>query len=366
MKEIKKPLQIAVSASILVLLSACGAKEPAEPEQSIDLSSMTDLYENPIQQPSVGPNAETVMITVNGQEITAGQIQARVNMMLSRMQGQVPPEMMQQLAGQAVQQVQDQLIMEILLTEAVEKANIQIDDAETEKILTQIKSGLPEGETLEEALKANDTTLEKLKADIVKDQRINQLIEDQLVNVVEATDEDAAKHYAENPQQFMQPERVEAAHILVSFEEEETDETRAAKKAKIEALKKQLDEGADFAELAKAESKCPSAERGGELGAFGREQMVPEFSEAAFALEPGQISDVVETQFGYHLIKVAEKTPESVIPLATVNDRLKEMLTNNKKRDTAARYMQKLRETATIEFPQQDAEKSVETPEAAE
>jgi peptidyl-prolyl cis-trans isomerase C len=350
MKKMKTYLLTTLFIGTAILLSACNAKEAEEPQQEVDLTAMNDLFEEPVKKPSAGPNADEVMITVNGTEITAGEIQAQVNALLNRMQGQVDPQMLPQLANQVVQQVQDQLIMQELLTQKVAETGIRVESSEVDQVLNQIKTGIPEGESLEDSLAENGTTLEELKADITKDLQINKLIEAQVADIAAATDEEAAKFYAENPERFVQPERIKASHILIKFDEEETDETKAAKKAQIEAIKKRLDAGEDFAELAKTESDCPSAERGGDLGMFVREQMVPEFSDAAFALETNTVSDVVETQYGYHLIKASEKTPETVIALEDVQDRLKNMLSNNKKREAVAEYMKQLREAADVEF----------------
>jgi len=97
------------------------------------------------------------------------------------------------------------------------------------------------------------------------------------------------------------------ADIKARFQQAE--EAQLAKRAKIEDIKKQLEAGADFAELAKANSDCPSGEKGGNLGPFVREGMVKPFSDAAFSQEIGKVGDIVETQFGYHLILVTAKTP---------------------------------------------------------
>ncbi len=93
-------------------------------------------------------------------------------------------------------------------------------------------------------------------------------------------------------------DQVTASHILISTDGRDKD----AAKSEIEALHKEISEGADFADVARDKSDCPSGSRGGDLGPFGRGMMVPEFEKAAFELEPGALSDVVETDFGYHLI----------------------------------------------------------------
>ena len=136
-------------------------------------------------------------------------------------------------------------------------------------------------------------------------------MEEKTAGVANPAAEEISAFYQQNIDSFKVPESVSASHILIAFDEEDTDETKAEKKAKIEALKTQVDSGASFEELASANSDCPSSQRGGDLGSFGRGQMVPEFEQAAFNMETGAVSSAVETQYGYHLIKVTGHEDES-------------------------------------------------------
>ena len=129
--------------------------------------------------------------------------------------------------------------------------------------------------------------------------------------------------YANNSQQYETPEQVRASHILLKTEGKDD----AAVKAKAEELLKKAKAGADFAELAKANSEDEaSAKNGGDLDYFGRGRMVPEFDQVAFALQPGQTSDVVKTQYGYHIIKVTDKKSATTRPLAEVRQQLSDQL----------------------------------------
>jgi len=118
---------------------------------------------------------------------------------------------------------------------------------------------------------------------------------------------------------------------------------------KIEKIQQKLRQGEDFAALAKEFSQCPSGSKGGDLGYFAQGQMAKPFEDAAFALMPGEISDVVETTFGYHLIKVNDKTPETVLAFDDIKDGLKRYLTQQKVQQEVVLYVQKLKEQATVE-----------------
>jgi peptidyl-prolyl cis-trans isomerase D len=133
---------------------------------------------------------------------------------------------------------------------------------------------------------------------------------------------DIEKFYRDNQQEFTTPEQLRASHILIK-----SDKDDAAAKAKAEALLKQLKSGGDFAALAKKNSEDEgSAKNGGDLDYFGRGRMVKEFEDAAFALQPGQMSDVVKSPFGYHIIKVVDHKPAITKSIADVRQQIADRL----------------------------------------
>ncbi len=163
------------------------------------------------------------------------------------------------------------------------------------------------------------------------------------------TDEAMKKVYDDAAKQIAGEQEVHARHILVETEDE------------AKAVKAELDKGADFAELAKKKSKDPGASDGGDLGFFTKDQMVPEFSTAAFALEPGKISDPVKSQFGWHIIKVEEKRNRKPPEFDQVKSQIEAYVT----RKAQADYVAKLREGAKIERMDQAANTPAATPDAA-
>ena len=168
-----------------------------------------------------------------------------------------------------------------------------------------------------------------LEADPEFKAQLNRLRESLLINfagskvidAVKVSDEEIKEYYDANPEQFTQGKSVNASHILVDTEEKALE------------LIKELEGGADFAELAREHSSCPSKEQGGSLGDFSEGQMVPEFDKAVFAMEVGEVTKTpVQTQFGYHLIKLNAKTEERVAELDTVKSQIGDMLLNEKRR----------------------------------
>jgi peptidyl-prolyl cis-trans isomerase C len=164
----------------------------------------------------------------------------------------------------------------------------------------------------------------------------NRLLMDNLLAVegkAATTDEAMKKVYEEAAKQISGEQEVHARHILVESEDD------------AKAIEEELKKGADFAELAKKKSKDPGASDGGDLGFFTKDQMVPEFSAVAFALEPGKISDPVKSQFGWHIIKVEEKRDRKPPDFAQVKAQIETYVT----RKAQADYVAKLRETAKVE-----------------
>ncbi|MCD0423780.1 peptidylprolyl isomerase [Rubrivivax sp. JA1024] len=156
-----------------------------------------------------------------------------------------------------------------------------------------------------------------------------------------STDEAMKKVYDEAAKQISGEQEVHARHILVETEDE------------AKAVEAELKKGADFAELAKTKSKDPGASDGGDLGFFTKDQMVPEFSAAAFALEPGKISEPIKTQFGWHIIKVEEKRSRKPPSFDQVKAQIEQYVTRKAQSD----YVAKLRQSAKIERMDQPAAK---------
>lgn len=294
------------------------------------------------------PSPDEVVVTVEGTEITHGQLMGQMQQTMMQLSQRMPPEQLQQMAGRIYQDTQNSAIAEVLLAKEARDRDIEVDDEKVEAQVEQARKSLPEDMSLEDALAQQSMTMDEWKETMRDQMRIEKLVEDIVADVEEASDEEVTSFYEENKEQFRTPGNVTASHILLGFEEEDTDEQKADKKAKLESIKQELDEGADFAEMAKEHSTGPSGPRGGELGSFSQGQMVPPFEKAAFAMEPGDISDVVETQFGYHLIQVTDKQEEGIQALEDVRPQLTNYLTNQKKQEKLMAHIEKLREDADI------------------
>ena len=263
--------------------------------------------------------------------------------------GNVPPEYIAQLQPEMIKaqskQMIDMLVKAEVLLALAEKAGYK---SSKETVLAEFDKklkSLPKEQLdmIEKQLKLQGKTLDDVKKQLVSDPNairfsaIQKYVDEKIRPSVKVSDADIEKFYRENQDKFKTPETVNAAHILISTmpdpnAAQKPDAAAMAKKdkeakAKAEKILSQLKQGADFAKLAAAESACDSKKNGGNLGEFGRGMMVPEFEKAAFALtKSGELSPVVKTQFGYHIIKLEAKTPASVFPLAEVKNSIKAQL----------------------------------------
>ncbi|WP_246637523.1 peptidylprolyl isomerase [Crassaminicella profunda] len=181
----------------------------------------------------------------------------------------------------------------------------------------------------EKGLEKDEEFLKELKAlqeNLLKQYAVKKVIAD--VQVEEA---EIKEYYEKNQEQFVSGESVQAKHILVKDEE------------KAKEVLKAIKEGKSFEDAAKEYSECPSKEKGGDLGSFQKGQMVPEFEKVAFELEVGAMSELVKTQFGYHIIKVEDKKAATTMPLEQVKGQLQEYILRNKQNEKFKTYTDGLR-----------------------
>jgi len=244
---------------------------------------------------------------------------------------------MDQLAINALKNnVLKQMINSELLLQQASNDKITIPGDEINSEIDKIKNNFGSEEEFDSILKANNITLSQLKEDIERNLMINRLLEN-TKNKIVISDEELKKYFDENEKSLFEPEKVHARHILVETEKEAME------------IISQLQEGIiDFAELAKEKSTGPSSENGGDLGFFTRGQMVKEFEEIAFALQPGEISEVVKTQFGFHIIKCEERKDEYQPTFEESKDKINDFLKYQKENEAVSELITLLNDNADI------------------
>lgn len=242
----------------------------------------------------------------------------------------------------------EKLIDRELLFQASAKEGVKVEDAKVEEQISQIKKQFPDEKTMEKTLADKGITLEEIRGQIKKSMAVEGLIKTKFEAGVTVDDSKADAFYKEHADKFKKPDAVKASHILAKCDK---NDAAGCKKAedKIKDLRKKISDGGDFAALAKANSDCPSKEQGGDLGEFGKGQMVKPFEDAAFAMKPGDLSQPVKTDFGWHIIKVTGKTAAGVIPFAEVKDQIKNMLKNKDVSAKIRTYLEEMKKDAKIQ-----------------
>lgn len=337
MQAFKKSNLRSMVVSLIVAIALTGTAFSAEKKK-------------PVAKKTTAASATStgIVAKVNGTPITQGELDRATEFMLA--QSQTKKELTAEQKKEAKSAVLDQLISAELLYQAGKKLKIADIDKRIEAQMKLGKSKFPSTAEYDKALKESGLTEKELEGFARKEIYINNLIENEIASKITATEADAKKFYDDNAEKFKQPETVQASHILIGIDPKASADEKNKAKEKAAALLKRAKAGEDFAALAKDNSTCPSAAQGGNLGYFGKGQMVPAFETAAFALNPGGISEVVETQFGYHIIKVIDKKPAGTVAFADAKKEIIDYLKIQKIQQDISKYVEKLRKEAKIEI----------------
>lgn len=284
-----------------------------------------------------------VVARVNGVAIPAAELERAIRNLEANVGNQVPAERRNEI----YRGILDQLVEQKLLAQEAASRNIKATDTEIASGIDTMKKQAPTPDAFAKALASRKMTEADLRAEASHQIAINKLLTTEVEPKAAVTETDIADFYKKNPQFFMQPEAVRASHILLKAD---TPEAKAQAKTKADDLLRQIKGGADFAGLAKQHSNDGSAANGGDLGFFPRGQMVKAFEDAAFALKPGEVSPVVETEFGYHIIKSGEHRTARTVPLAEVSDRIAQALRQQKQQQLAQEFVQSLKTKSKVEI----------------
>jgi len=319
--------KIAAIVAFAVLAAACQKKSAAEPaSQSAATPPATEVQ--PVKP--VPAELPDVLATVDTDKVERWELDAALKGIEARAGGPVPPDK----RDEVIRGLIDQLVTFHILSQEARDRKLGATDADVEGRIAQIKGNFPDEKAFLQALETQGVTLPQLQRQTRMGLEVNKLLEAEVGSKINVADTEVSKFYQDNLQRFEEGEAVRASHILISAPASADTKQKDAAKSKAEELLKQLKGGADFAKLAKEQSQDPgTAPGGGELGFFPKGQMDPAFEAASFALKNGGLSEVVQSQFGYHLIKVHEHRPARTAPLEEVGPQIKEYLTNQQ-RDT--------------------------------
>lgn len=316
-------------------------------KDAIPANVLEDLLKKakPPEAPAA-PLPDTVAV-VEGEAIKKEELEQAMASVLAS-QGIPPDQLPAAQKAEGYKMLLNELITEKLVNNR--SAKVEVKDEDVNGRIEQIKSRFPKPEDFEAQLTKAGQTLEKLRTDIRNSIRQQNWVEEQIKDAPKASDADAEDFFKKNPQQFEKPEQVRASHILISVAKDAAPEVVAEKQKAADAIAARVKGGEAIDKLAAELSEDPSAKQNsGDLNFFSREQMVPEFSEAAFGMKKGDISAPVRSQFGFHVIQVTDRKDAEKMNFETVKPQLLAYLNRRKHDEQVQNLLKDLREKSQVE-----------------
>lgn len=288
-----------------------------------------------------------VVARVNGDAINRADLEEAVTEVEARAGQPMPADQ----RDRVLRAVLDQLIGYRLLVQESAARKTAVPDADVEARIGQIRSQFPSEEIFQQQLQQRKMTLEQLRVDTRSSMQITLMLQAELDAKTAVTPEQISDFYVKNPAAFQQGERVKASHILVRVQANADPAEREKARAKAAGLLADLKAGKDFAALAKQYSDDPgSGAQGGDLGYFQRGQMVPPFEEAAFALPVGQTSELVTSDFGFHIIRVTDRQPGRTQAIDEVRGEIEEYLQGQNREQQTRLFVDALKAKGKVEI----------------
>ena len=288
------------------------------------------------------------MAVVNGSVITRADFDREMSRVQQRLLSMGRPVSASQLSA-IKKRVLESLIGRELLYQESQKQGVTVQEAAINEQVSKLKDRFSSEAEFNRALSEANLSEAAIKSEFKRGMAIQQFIDKQFVQKVTVPEKESKAYYDSHPDVFKQPEQVRARHILIKVDPGADESQKVEAREKLKLVQEKLQKGEDFATLAKEFSEGPSSAKGGDLGYFGRGQMVKPFEEVAFTVKPGEVSDIVETKYGYHLIKVIDKKPETTIAYEDVKEKLEHHLKQEKVQREVSLYVEKLKEEAQVE-----------------
>lgn len=282
-------------------------------------------------------------IKINDQVIPDWAIERQAEALFENVARGMPGKPREIIMMSALDLAKDRLIDQALMAQESRRRKYKVDSIDLQK---RIKQWLKQNGGKKAFEKINNPMIrnhDDLKRELSDQMRFNQLLEEesQCETISEA---EALQYYEDRPELFRTEELLAASHFLkMGKTEEELDQALEA----VKAIRVRLDKGEDFTELVRAESDDKGND--GNLGTFGKGRMVPEFEQAAYAMKPGELSQPVKTQFGWHLIQLHDRIAPTVTPFEDIKEKVIEYLTERKKDKVFEAFLDRLKAEATIE-----------------
>jgi parvulin-like peptidyl-prolyl isomerase len=295
------------------------------------------------------PTAEGPIAHIDGEPVSAERFNTEMQRIANS--GQVPVQRLRAAKDQII----DKIVDKELVDRAVAASDIEVTDEQIEERVKEIRAEFAEANSqldgqmgsLDDLVKQLGITKEEFRESVRDSLAIEQLLVERGMEY--PTEEEVKSLYEENKDAFQRPAQVNARHILITVDANADEKAwEEAQKRAMEVRKKATAEGADFAKLAQENSEGPTATKGGDLGWFGQGSMVPEFEKTVFALEKGEISEPIRTQFGWHVIKKVDEREAGQVDFEEVEPQLESRLRNQRVQQAVQGLLTSLRSEKEI------------------
>ncbi len=297
---------------------------------------------------SISGAEDKIVARVNGVSLKESELQRVVDELLPRalFHQTVTPEKRAELRKKAL----DELIKRELYYQEARAIGIRIEKSEVKEWLEDIKKRFKSKKEYKEALKQAGITEDDFKKDIERNLMIRKFYQKEIIEKSMVSEEYLKQHYEKNKKDYLRPEAVHIRHILIKIDPAATEDEKKEKRKKALEILKRARQGEDFEELAYNHSEDDWRVKGGDLGLIHRGRLLPELEEVAFKLKPGEIGDLIETIYGYHIIKVEEKIPPTQLSFEEIREKLKKETEEKRRKEIEESILRNLKEKGKVEI----------------
>jgi peptidyl-prolyl cis-trans isomerase C len=301
-------------------------------------------------EPAAEPSS-TVAI-VNGEEITAGPVEDILARRVALYEERAGRRMSFRQKEQQRRQLIEQLIEEALVRQAVAASTVTVSDAKLDERMERVIAEFGSREACEAYLEEAGYTFDKFRADARVDLAATAVMEADM-NYQPSTRADARAYYAEHPEEFFFQDAAAVSHVLLTIAADATAAEQTQTIARLSGIRQEILAGLPFSNAAAIYSECPSAQRGGQLGYINRDEtrVSDLLRSAAFALPVSNVSEIVETEFGVHLVHVTRRVSAHTAAFEEIETPAMDFLDERRRRELVKEWTQVLRARANVEYP---------------
>ncbi len=290
---------------------------------------------------------EEVLAVVNEAKITRQDLEEEKSLLEAEMRHRSTPLSDSKL-DRMKRQLVENLIERELLYQRAQQRELKIRPQWVDRAMLDLKDELKTRSGYRAYLEDANISQEQLKSRIRKGLIVRRLLRRDVIRQIKVSEAEMQAFYRSNTEFFQRREQIRVRHIMVAFDSQGEQASRSEARRRIQSIQDKVKQGGNFAALALDHSEDNSRTSGGDLGYLHRDQMIPAFADAAFSLKPGQISDIVETHLGYHLIQLVDRVPSSHLAYRNARTKIERTLRRNKEKKATDDYLAKLKRQASI------------------